>query len=98
MGTIKDFGKKAVEATKSAAEWASYHVWDAVQIAGCFFAGYGLAAFVCDTTGVTDSVKKAIRSEGFITGYDSGFQDGQTSAAKLISVANGVNSPNQIEK
>ena len=98
MGTIKDFGKKAVEATKSAAEWASYHVWDAVQIAGCFFAGYGISSFIFDVTGVTDKMYDGMQKKGELIGYNKGFQDGQTSAAKLIGVANGVNSPNQIEK
>lgn len=98
MGTIKDFGKKAVEATKDAAAWASDHVWDAIQLAGCFFTGYGIASFIFDVTGVTDNLYDGMLKKGELIGYNNGFKDGQTSAAKLISVANGVNTPNQIKK
>lgn len=88
MDAIKNFGRKVADTTKKAGEWCYDHVWDAVDLAGCFFAGYGITAFVCDVTGLTDSISKAVRHEGYVDGYDTGYREGQDAAARIIGVAN----------
>lgn len=97
MGAIKNVARKVVNGAEKTAEWIGDHWWDMIELAGYGLAGYGLGAFVCDVTGLTDWAYDQTRKQGHAEGYAVGFAEGQRTAAELIATANGATTPASVD-
>lgn len=97
MGAIKNVARKVVNGAEKTAKWIGDHWWDMIELAGYGLAGYGLGAFVCDVTGLTDWAYDQTRKQGHAEGYAVGFAEGQRTAAELIATANGATTPASVD-
>ena len=93
MGAVLDFGKKAVDKAKEAKEWCWNHSDEIIEytidLGVHFLAGIGLGTLFLEVTGITDATYKGEYTKGLRKGYDTGFNDGMSSAANLLAKVNG---------
>lgn len=90
---VSSAAKKAKEVT---VKYGPVIAKTALESALYFLVGYGATALAFDISGaskrIAESQKNMGKAEGYLAGYDAGFNDGQLNTVKVLKAAENPNS------